>query len=84
MENDKPTLEEFNRTWLCCRKAMDLIILQNGYEALTFPNITTLTGIPETTLKKMFFSEKLLIEMYDQLTVMNQFVERLINDDPLN
>ncbi len=84
MSGQHPKPEEFIQVWLRCISAMDLLVAEKGYAALTFQDISLHAAIPVTTLTNYFGNEKNLREMYDQLTVLNQTAKNKFGGEPIN
>ena len=63
---------EFQTVWLKCVSAMDRLIMEKGYEALTSENICKYTGLTEKAIDAYFGSMDILLKMHDGIILLEQ------------
>lgn len=69
------SITEFLQVWHRFKTAIDLLVLKNGYEALTASNLCKLTDLPESAIATYFGSLNMLLQMHEHDMVMNQFLK---------
>ncbi|WP_345949204.1 hypothetical protein ABDD95_20370 [Mucilaginibacter sp. PAMB04274] len=66
---------EFFKVWHRFRIAIDLLVLEKGYEALTAPNLCKLAQLPESTILTYFGSFDILLRMHEHTIMLDQFLK---------
>jgi len=74
MKKQEPPISfpEFQTVWLKCVSAMDLLVMEKGYDALTAENICKLTGLPVPAIEIYFGRLDVLLKMYDGISLLEQ------------
>ncbi|GAB2683609.1 hypothetical protein GCM10027037_00670 [Mucilaginibacter koreensis] len=66
---------EFVQVWHRFRIAIDLLVQEQGYEALTAPNLCKLAELPESAIFTYFGSLDILLRMHDHSVMLDQFLK---------
>jgi hypothetical protein len=77
METERPpvSFEEFLIVSLTCFSAMDILMMEKGYDALTLNNVSERTGITEERLLHCFQYFDVLLSMYDTKITLFQIAK---------
>jgi len=58
-----------------CLNAIDSIIMEKGYEALTAENICKSTGLTRKAIDTYFGNLQTLLKMHDEVIMLEQFLK---------
>lgn len=77
MNEQRPPVNyaEFTFAWIKCIKAMDSLIMEKGYDALTLDNICERSGLNPDDIETYFFGLPMLLQMHDSLTMLTKLLE---------
>lgn len=85
MKKQKPAVSflEFTDAWVKCVRAIDTLIMEKGYDALTAENICKRSGLTEDVINAYFGSLDTLLQMHDGLILwLEVFKTRMGNQQP--